>query len=64
MRHFVQFLVPVLIVFVVAYLSTRRQRQAVVEGESNDTGKFILIVVIGSIAAVGVMFSLGNYLEF
>ncbi|MCZ6616525.1 MAG: hypothetical protein O7E57_00220 [Gammaproteobacteria bacterium] len=63
MRYFIQFLVPALIVLSAVYMATRRRQQAIVERDSNETGIFILIIVIGSLVAVGVTFALGNYLE-
>ena len=63
MRYIIQFLVPALIVLGVVYMATRRRQQAIVERGSNETGIFILIIVIGSLVAVGVTFALGNYLE-
>ena len=63
MRYIIQFLVPALIVLSVVYMATRRRQQAIVERGSNETGIFILIIVIGSLVAVGVTFALGNYLE-
>ncbi|MCH8142749.1 MAG: hypothetical protein E2O61_12115 [Gammaproteobacteria bacterium] len=63
MRYFIQFLVPALIVFAAVYMATRRRRRAVVKGNSNETGIFMLIIVVGSLVAVGVTFAVGNYLE-
>ena len=63
MRYFIQFLIPALIVIGVVVMATRRRRQAVAERGSSETGMFILIIVLGSLVAVGVTFALGNYLE-
>ena len=63
MRYLIQFLVPALIVFAALYMANRRHRQAVVESGSSETGTVILIIVIGSLVAVGVTFALGSYLE-
>lgn len=64
MRYFIQFLIPALIVFAAVVMATRRRRKAIVEHGTNETGTFILIIVLGSIAAVGVTFAVSGYLDF
>ena len=56
MRYLVQFLVPALIVVVVVYLLARTKRgqdeAANGDGDTSDTGTFILILVVGATVAV------------
>jgi len=55
MRYLAQFLVPALIVVVVVYLLARTKRGQDETGEDagsgNDTGTFILILIVGATVA-------------
>ncbi|MCZ6709232.1 MAG: hypothetical protein O7B25_02595 [Gammaproteobacteria bacterium] len=67
MRYLIQLLIPALIFIVVVYLAIRGGRvrsskaQTTAEGDSFDTGMFILILVIGAMVAVGVVFALQSF---
>ncbi|MXY05638.1 MAG: hypothetical protein F4Y55_07260 [Gammaproteobacteria bacterium] len=60
MRYLMQFVVPALILLVVIAIVSRRRRQ----GDDEDgRGVFLVLLVIGAVAAVAILFAIQGYLE-
>ena len=60
MRYLIQFVVPALILLTVIAIVSRRRRQ----GDDEDgRGVFLVLLVIGAVAAVAILFAIQGYLE-
>ena len=57
MRYFVQFAIPVLIFIAVLFTVSRRRRHVPHE-EDEGSSMFLVILVIGAVAAVATLFAL------
>lgn len=60
MRYLIQFVVPALILLAVIAIVSRSRRQ----GDDEDgRGVFLVLLVIGAVAAVAILFAIQGYLE-
>ena len=59
MRYLIQFVVPALILIAVIAMVSRSRRQ----GDDDGRGIFLVLLVIGAVAAAAILFAIQGYLD-